>query len=701
MKRVSSALCLAMISGIALGQSVNVDLNSAAGSVPANTFGGAAGQAGTWNAVTATGAGATINLVGLNGASAGLTLKATSTNGNDGGDLGSSNFGSLMDDYGLGFTQNGDVEVEVNGLDQGFYRVFVYAALDPLEQSYVDGFGFTNWHTNYIAGTLGAAGIGSSSTVGPTAFNTFGVNKTHVVLNATVGAGAPMLKIRVSSDIGNGLARCAFNGLQIVKMTATRLYVDDNAAGLNNGSSWTDAMTSLQEAIAVSKASNGLINEIWVAQGSYKPGLSRGLSFKMHEGLKLYGGFYGHETSIDQRVPNNVNSTSYLEGNIGTAAFEDNSFHIVDASGVTGNTVIDGFTVRYGCANGSGDDAYGGGLFAESGSPSISNMIFRNNSATYGGGIAINGAAAILGPNIYRCNIRDNFSTEDGAGIWYSGGNGGFLAPVLSVAETRFYSNDCDGFGGAAHTVGDAYFTNCLIWGNGAPLGGGAIFHTGGAGSDLFVRSCTVASNRSTFGSGGIRVVTGSLNMRNSIAWNNFGPALMLSSIKNVNAVGANGSAIDYSCVQTESLTPVTGTGNIKGVPMFTNMIGQDLTAGTEDDLLMLEKGSPCVDVGDNSWAMGDDLGSGSRVEDGNLDGIAVVDMGAYELERSPCPADFNLDLVVDDADFVIFLAGYNLLICDDPAMPAGCPADLDNNNLVDDADFVIFLQAYNFLECP
>ena len=66
-----------------------------------------------------------------------------------------------------------------------------------------------------------------------------------------------------------------------------------------------------------------------------------------------------------------------------------------------------------------------------------------------------------------------------------------------------------------------------------------------------------------------------------------------------------------------------------------------------------------------------------------------------------PCPADFNNDSFVDDTDFVIFAAAYNLLDCADPNMPVGCPADLNNDGFVDDTDFVLFATAYETLICP
>lgn len=67
----------------------------------------------------------------------------------------------------------------------------------------------------------------------------------------------------------------------------------------------------------------------------------------------------------------------------------------------------------------------------------------------------------------------------------------------------------------------------------------------------------------------------------------------------------------------------------------------------------------------------------------------------------SGCPADLNGDGFVDDGDFPIFVAAYNILDCADPSMPAGCPADLNGDGFVDDADFVAFVVAYNELVCP
>jgi hypothetical protein len=65
------------------------------------------------------------------------------------------------------------------------------------------------------------------------------------------------------------------------------------------------------------------------------------------------------------------------------------------------------------------------------------------------------------------------------------------------------------------------------------------------------------------------------------------------------------------------------------------------------------------------------------------------------------CPADFNTDGLVEDADFVLFSAGYSTLECLDPAMAPGCPANLNADLMVDDDDFVLFAAAYDALICP
>lgn len=91
------------------------------------------------------------------------------------------------------------------------------------------------------------------------------------------------------------------------------------------------------------------------------------------------------------------------------------------------------------------------------------------------------------------------------------------------------------------------------------------------------------------------------------------------------------------------------------------------------------------------------------RLEFGGSTSIAAFDRAttAPMFVLPTCIGDLNLDGFVDDADFVLFVPGYDLLDCADPGMPPGCPADLNRDTFVDDADFVMFVSAYNELICP
>jgi hypothetical protein len=84
------------------------------------------------------------------------------------------------------------------------------------------------------------------------------------------------------------------------------LFVDGAATGANDGSSWEDAYNDLQDAITHAQASRGLVTEIWVATGTYKPDRGTGNpvgSFRLVSGVGIYGGFSGVETVRKQRDP--------------------------------------------------------------------------------------------------------------------------------------------------------------------------------------------------------------------------------------------------------------------------------------------------------------------------------------------------------------------------------------------------------------
>ncbi|MHC4281982.1 MAG: hypothetical protein ACYSWZ_03270, partial [Planctomycetota bacterium] len=77
---------------------------------------------------------------------------------------------------------------------------------------------------------------------------------------------------------------------------ADTIYVDADATGTNNGSTWADAYNYLQNALT--DASSG--DEIRVAEGIYKPDLGNGITpgdrqatFELINGVILEGGYAG------------------------------------------------------------------------------------------------------------------------------------------------------------------------------------------------------------------------------------------------------------------------------------------------------------------------------------------------------------------------------------------------------------------------
>jgi len=95
------------------------------------------------------------------------------------------------------------------------------------------------------------------------------------------------------------------------------------------------------------------------------------------------------------------------------------------------------------------------------------------------------------------------------------------------------------------------------------------------------------------------------------------------------------------------------GAGNIDLYPDFVDADGPDETVGTEDDNLRLSASSPCIDAGYNDAlppTVSTDLDGYQRVVDGNNDGTATVDMGAYE-QPADLTTEEQIQLVVDTVD--------------------------------------------------
>jgi hypothetical protein len=226
------------------------------------------------------------------------------------------------------------------------------------------------------------------------------------------------------------------------------LYVNAGARGANNGTSWVDAYTHLQEALAT--ATSG--DQIWVAAGTYKPttGLNRTRTFSLVSGVAIYGGFVGNEAYLHDRDWHTHKTV--LSGDIGTVGNNaDNVYHVVTAFGVTSSAVLDGFVITGGRATGLDDNSRGGGIYIDNASPTLRYLSLIGNTAERGGGIYSTGGSPLL----VNLVISGNAATT-GGGLYNAAGSPRLINNTLSQNAATL--------GGALYDAGSAELANCIVW---------------------------------------------------------------------------------------------------------------------------------------------------------------------------------------------------------------------------------------------
>lgn len=196
------------------------------------------------------------------------------------------------------------------------------------------------------------------------------------------------------------------------------IYVNRNATGQNNGSSWMNAYTNLQSALNNAQSST---REIWVATGTYYGG------FNIVGNLKLYGGFAGTETLRSQRDWNTY--LTILSGDIGqddlsspldtvTQMIGTNQTVLTISTMQVSRQEVDGFVITAGKASGPAEIGGGIGFFETIGvgiDISVRNCLFQGNQGLRGGGLGLEGIGPIL-VEIENCQFIKNFATRYGGG---------------------------------------------------------------------------------------------------------------------------------------------------------------------------------------------------------------------------------------------------------------------------------------------
>ena len=428
------------------------------------------------------------------------------------------------------------------------------------------------------------------------------------------------------------------------------IYVNLAATGENTGMSWTDAYIDLQIALASAEGND----EIWVAEGRYTPASSGGgrdSTFQLPPGVSLYGGFFGTEETLVERLWNKHKTTlsGDLMGNDNEGEEEnrvENSYHVITITGTGNNALLDGFIIRDGNADADND--------VRSPHPQKGN----------GGGIHIDGTGRgeSLGPSILNCEFRNNSTifpeSSDIPGIGLGGGIH-IIDSNVRIENCYFTQNSSFRGGGlSVDSSSTVRLINSLFYNNSATIEGGAIYNKSGI---TFCTNCTIVRNKAKKDAA-IYFGPESTTITNSIVWGN----RLTPTEDEPNAhffvnstfdVSSNRKAIlSYSIVQIrENIEPEEGSAVVN--PQFIDVNdpdGSDDLFFTEDDGLQLSRDSVGIDAGRSDtldFSPIDILGNG-RVDDMGIvnSGLGTpdfVDLGAYERQTN----SFHLLTVTHDGN--------------------------------------------------
>lgn len=333
----------------------------------------------------------------------------------------------------------------------------------------------------------------------------------------------------IGTDL-NGTARIVgnidINAYEFETVPASRIrYVKTDGNDSNDGQSWDKAYASVQKAINdLALSQPGVPGEVWVAAGTYQPteninGNGTPASFRMYDGISLYGGFAGSETTKSERarkgenpMPWQFTNETILRGSTynGTNTWNstDNKWSLTSASthvvwfaplpnqaDFQNTTVMEGFTIEGGQAKNSTANDYdedkgagvylkganvylihsivkdnvapsvGGGIYLKDGRVQGC-LVYNNSSGTNGGGIYVDNAGLVL-----RSMITNN-SAQNGGGV-YLDNNGewedGMMHPEYLILSTSIVTNNTSVNNGAVYCNKGGVILQSTIANNNTP----------------------------------------------------------------------------------------------------------------------------------------------------------------------------------------------------------------------------------------
>jgi hypothetical protein len=332
---------------------------------------------------------------------------------------------------------------------------------------------------------------------------------------------------------------------------AQTVFVKQGATGLNNGTSWANAYTSLDAALSIGATGQS----IWVAAGTYKPSLpAPNNSFTLFSGVNLYGGFAGNETAITQRniAANPTIFSGDILGDDITGNFDqnraDNSQHVLIVVELNSGTSseIDGCTIRGGqtlVGSTNGDLTRRGGGIIINAKASLRNCTFSDNFGESGAALAAIEALSD-GILIENCLFQGNKAAEDGVCFLRSTPTGlikncifrnnntkrGALYPSNStdmrIDGCLFESNTGVNFGAGMFTWQATFTLTNSIFRKNKSVNAAGMYIDGRDGDDLAtIKNCLFENDTVTdFGGGGIYAWQATMNIKNTIFRDNYAP---------------------------------------------------------------------------------------------------------------------------------------------------------------------------------
>ena len=274
-------------------------------------------------------------------------------------------------------------------------------------------------------------------------------------------------------------------------------------------------------------------------------------------------------------------------------------------------------------------DMHAGGInCSDSASPYIAHVEITGNSSHYaGGGISCN---LNCSPQLVNVVLSNNTSRGSGGGglqCWYD------CNPKLE--NVVFYKNTAQHSASAIYCV-DSKITvrNALIANNNVLYDdqGSAVVLIGY--NESTFTNITMANNTGNARAGMSIYDRSSATITNSILYNNAPNEILINAMSSpatLTISHCNISGGQAGVVYSDSITVQWLEGNIDADPAF---------AGSGETPFALSESSPCIDMGtpDTTGLMlpAGDLLMNHRIWDGNHNGIAIIDMGAYEFDAAP-----------------------------------------------------------------